>query len=238
MPARHVALLHVRRARGRRPSAPRPPGSPRSGCRRAPRAWCGRGRRRRRSRRWSGGWRRPGRPPPRPRPTARPGRARRCAACPAGSGSNLLKIGSITIGERRANAAPSATTAPDPGIHQRRGKRRISPIRIAAPPPARTASIAVALATSPSPRAPAPGWRGPTSSARSWRTAASGSVDHHERQRQRRPRGGRADASAARRARSERAAHAARRPHRDHSEQDPARSAPGCPSARARCGPR
>src|SRR4029453_15601147 len=66
----------------------------------------------------------------------------------SGSGVNLLKIGSITTGEAKTSSAEKATIAPEAGIHQRRGDRRISRIATAAPPAAIAPLIAVDFARS------------------------------------------------------------------------------------------
>jgi hypothetical protein len=61
---------------------------------------------------------------------------------------NLLNTGPRTTGARKVKTALSATTAIDPGIHQRSGKRRMSATSTSAPPPARTASMPHDFATS------------------------------------------------------------------------------------------
>ena len=120
-----------------------------------------RARSRRRSRRWSGGWRPRGRPGPRPRRPCAPARAPAIAAAPAGSGSNLLKSGSITTGKsqtvttpmrhhgHRARHPPAAAEAAHE--RQRRAPRPPPQRRPRGPPtwPRRRAT------------APSPGWRGP-----------------------------------------------------------------------------
>ena len=71
-------------------------------------------------------------------------------------------------------AVAKPTTRTLPGTHQPRGKRRISASAAAAPPPAKTAPMAVDLATSPS-HGPQSWVESPTSTARWWLMALTGS---------------------------------------------------------------
>jgi hypothetical protein len=85
----------------------------------------------------------------------------------------LLKIGSISTGEKNTKTAPKSTTATAPSPNQERGKRRISPIRIAAPAAVITIEIARPLPRSPA--QPAQSWvESPTSRARCSATTPSG----------------------------------------------------------------
>ena len=92
-----------------------------------------------------------------------------------GSGVKRLKIGSSTTGDRNSNRKATATIAPAPGIHQRRGKRRIRMMSSAPPAAAKTAPKASLLTTSLA--QPPQLWVDrPNSLSRFWAIAESGSV--------------------------------------------------------------
>ena len=133
-PAQQVVVLLVAQLVRDHAAAPRRAGSRRSGCRRARRAWSGRGRSRTRSPRSCGGSRRRGRPRPRRLRPRRPARSTSWRTGPAGS---LLEVvedridhdrpepdrdhaeGDDHAGGRRPPVAPEAADQ-----HQREQRRR------------------------------------------------------------------------------------------------------------------